>query len=638
MYSPGFFPNGYLCQPLNHGYYMIRALAERYGFDTEKTPWSQISPEGQRAFLFGDPDPMEVAWTGHSGMEHSGPATFPGFYGLIRDWDVGGTYTENTPCPDCHGARLRPEYLAVLLGGYNVHQLSQMPLWELGKVIDALQVPDGQEHLLAGSLQAMRRRLRFLIQVGLGYLHLDRVAGTLSAGEVQRVRLASLLGSRLTSLTLLLDEPTRGLHPSEVQALLEALFELRQEGNTVIVVEHDPLVQRAADHLIDMGPGAGRSGGRVVAQGRPDRVAAQDTLTADWLSGRRQMPIKQSNRAPQGWLSLYGARANNLKIERVDLPLGVLVGVCGASGSGKSTLIIDTLGRLLAPKKQTTSVAHEPVQPGEFDHIEGAPPRTLLLDQSKAGVTSPAALLNLDRPLRQIFAESEDAQALGIRPEQLGAGCTACNGRGVITLDMAFLPDVHVPCETCRGSGHLAEAWEVHLNGLALPEVYGLTLEEVYSLFGEDERLKLPLQVALEVGLGYLVLRQPGYALSGGEAQRLKIAQELAGAGPSRRKNGGGALYLLDEPTVGLHLEDVRRLSGVLERLVTPVSEGGAGGSVILVEHHVHLLAACDWLVELGPGGGPQGGRVIASGTPASLAAGETPIAPYLREALGGAR
>jgi excinuclease ABC subunit A len=477
----------------------------------------------------------------------------------------------------------------------------------------------------------MRRRLRFLVQVGLGYLHLDRVAGTLSAGEVQRVRLASLLGSGLTSLTLLLDEPTRGLHPGEIQALLEALLELREDGNTVIVVEHDPLVLRAADHLVDMGPGAGQAGGQVVAQGPPDQVASQDGLTAGWLSGRRRFQRKQSFRKNHGWLTIYGARSNNLNIQRLDLPLGVLVGVCGASGSGKSTLIIDTLGRLLAPKKQTTSVAYEPVDPGEHDRIEGAPKRALLVDQTRAGITSAGSYLDLDRSLRRLFAESEDAQALDICLEQLEARCSACNGRGVVTFDMAFLPDVHVPCETCRGTGYMVEAWDVRLHGLALPEVCGLTLEEIEGLFGEDESLGRPLRAAMDVGLGYLVLRQPGYALSGGEAQRLKIARELA------RKTSTGTLYLMDEPTVGLHLEDVQRLIRVLERLVAPPAEGGGGGSVIVVEHHTQLLAACDWLVELGPGGGPHGGQVIASGTPAALAVGNTPIAPYLREVMEAA-
>jgi excinuclease ABC subunit A len=630
MYSPGFFPNGYLGKPFNGGYYQVLALGQHYGFDPHTTPWNEMTPEAQQAFLFGTEEELTVTFHSRTGRTNTRHLKFPGFYGFIRDWDVGGTYTDTQPCPACGRARLRPEYLAVTMGGYNIHQLSVMTLAELARVMDVLETSRRE---VSTSLHTICQRLRFLIAVGLGYLHLDRVAGTLSAGEVQRIRLASLLGSGLTSLTLLLDEPTRGLHPVEVDALIGALTELRDEGvgdnavrsapnaNTVIVIEHDPLVMRAADHLIDCGPGAGQLGGKIVAQGSPEKVAQADTITARWLRGERKLGLRP-RRKPTGWMTIRGARANNLKGDLVALPLGALVGVCGVSGSGKSTLMIDTLGRALAPKKQTTSVAYVPVDPGEHDAIEGAPARVVLVDQSKAGVHSPAGFLGLTPILQALFAASEDAQALGIGEAQLAARCSVCGGSGVLTLDMAFLPDVHVLCETCRGSGLLPEAWEVRLHGVALPEVYGLTIDQVYELFGDEERLTRPLQAARDVGLGYLVLRQPGHALSGGEAQRLKIAGELM------RGRSSDTLYLLDEPSVGQHLEDVARLIGVLHRLVD------AGGSVIVVEHHPHLLAACDWLVELGPVGGPEGGHVIASGTPESLAAGNTLTAPYLREVV----
>lgn len=618
MYSPGFFPNGYLGKPFNGGYYLVLALAEQYGFDPHHTPWNELSTEAQQAFLFGSPMELTVTYHSRAGRSNTYRAKFPGFYGFIRDWDVGGTYSDNRPCPACGGARLRPEYLAVTLGGRNVHQLQQMTLVELVQRLAGIQ-PARRE--LAGALQTIRQRLGFLVQVGLGYLNLERVAGTLSAGEAQRIRLASLLGSGLTALTVLLDEPTRGLHPAEVEALLSALLTLRDEGNTVIVVEHDPQVMRSADHLIDMGPGAGQNGGHVVAQGTPETVAQGDSLTGRWLRGERRMGPGH-RRQPQAWLTIHGARAHNLKGEKVTIPLGVLTGVCGVSGSGKSTLVADTLGRALAPKKQTTSVAYEPVEPGEHDAIEGAPRRTLVVDQSRAGLTSPATFLDLARPIQAIYAASAEAQALGLNEAGLTKRCSACDGRGRLTLDMTFLPDVHVPCETCRGSGYTAEAWGVRLNGLALPEVFGRTIDEVYDLFADDPRLRRPLQAAREVGLGYLVLRQPGYALSGGEAQRLKIASELF------RKSVAGSFYILDEPSIGQHLEDVLRLTGVLHRLVDE------GGSVLVVEHHTHLLATCDWLLELGPSGGPGGGYVIATGTPELLAAGNTPTAPYLRGLL----
>ncbi len=622
MYSPGFFPKGYLGKPYNGGYYLMQALGGRYGFDPHETPWNRMSAEAQQAFLFGDSEPLEVHFENRKGKRHTRQGRFPGFYGWVRDWDVGGTYTDAVACTECSGVRLRADYASVNLGGHNMHGLGEMPLWELCDLIQDISLPQDEMRLSGASLETALRRLRFLLQVGVGYLHLNRVSGTLSAGEAQRIKLAGLLGSGLTSLTVLVDEPTRGLHPSEVSALTEALLGLRDEGNCVVVVEHDPVLIREADHLIDMGPGAGTAGGEIVASGTPQDVAAADTVTARWLGGRRQVDLHLPRREPRDWLTVRGARANNLRGEAVPLPLGALVGLCGVSGSGKSTLLIDTLGRVLAPKKQTTSVAREPVDPGAHDAVSGAPPRTVIVDQARTGIRNPASFLGLMQPLRGLYAAGEDAQALGMDEKALSRPCSACSGSGILRMDMGFLPGVQTPCETCRGTGHRPEAWEVRLRGVALPEVYGLTIDEVYALFGEEKKVRRALISMREVGLGYLTFRQPGYALSGGEAQRLKIAKELC------RKASDGTLYILDEPTVGQHLEDVARLTGVLHRLVDD------GHSVFVVEHHAHLLATCDWLVELGPGGGPDGGRVIGSGTPESLTRGDTPIAPYLREIL----
>jgi excinuclease ABC subunit A len=629
MHSPGFFPKGYLCKPMNGGYELVQALAEVFGFDPAETPWNAMSPEAQEAFLFGYPEKLRVIHHSRNGSVSERQRRYPGFYGWVRDWDVGGTYTDSVVCPDCGGARLRPAYASVTLAGYTLHDLRSMPLAQLADVFSSNQ-QIGKSADRASKIQnpksKIQDRLRFLLQVGLGYLHLDRDTATLSAGEAQRVKLAGLLGSGLTSLTVLVDEPTRGMHPSEVAALVGALHELRAEGNTVVVVEHDLGVIGAADHVIDMGPGAGVAGGEVVAQGTPASVAQAPSLTGRWLRGERGLDRSPARREPAGWLTVRGARAHNLRDIDVRLPLGCLVGVCGVSGSGKSTLLIDTLGRALAPKKITTSVAHEPVEPGPHDAIEGAPARAMLVDQVKAGVGSPAAFLGLTKPLHRLYAEGEDAQVLGLDAKALGRACSVCNGRGTLTLDMGFLPNVHVPCEACRGTGYRPEAWDVRRAGVPLPEVFGLTLDEVYARFGDEGgRLARSLEAARAVGLGYLVLRQPGYALSGGEAQRLKIAKELC------RRTRGVCLYILDEPTVGQHLEDVARLSRVLRRLVED------GHSVVVVEHHAHLLAACDWLVELGPGGGPEGGRVIAAGTPAAVARGDTPSAPYLRALLGDA-
>ena len=633
MYSPGFFPKGYLCKPYNGGYYEVQALAERHDFNPATTPWNKMTSTAQSAFLFGDQKHLKVTYESRKRKPTTRKVLFTGFFQRwLRDWDAGGTYTHTQKCSRCEGTGFRPEYLAVTLGGYNVHQLNEMPLSKLITVANQLSIPSSQTHHAGNSLNKIKKRLNFLIQVGLGYIHLNRISGTLSAGEAQRTRLASLLGSGLTSLTILLDEPTRGMHPSEVEALLDALRELREEGNTVIIVEHDPMVIQAADYLVDMGPGAGAAGGSIVAAGKPEEVRTSNTLTAEWLRGERRMYSQKdivgqtflTDKRPKDWLLIKGARGNNLKGEQIQIPLGLLVGFCGVSGSGKSTLLIDTLGRAMAPKKITTSVAYEPMEPQEFDSIEKAPERTVLLDQARKGIRSPADFLDLFKPLLRLYGESEDARTLGLNEKDLKKPCSACEGRGSTRTDLGFLPAIFNPCEACKGTGRRPETWEIRVKGVTFPELNNLTIDEVYELFGEEKGLIGKLQAAREVGLGYLVMRQPGYTLSGGEAQRLRIAKEIS------NKHAAGTLYILDEPTVGQHLEDVNRLIGVLHRLVN------RGNSVVVIEHHPHLLAACDWLIELGPGGGPEGGQVVASGKPENIALRDTSTAPYLKAVMEG--
>jgi excinuclease ABC subunit A len=408
----------------------------------------------------------------------------------------------------------------------------------------------------------------------------------------------------------------------EVKALLGALKELRDEGSTVIVVEHDPGIIREADHIIDMGPSAGTGGGRIAAQGTPSEVSAKNTITGTWLRGQGKSWTRKDRRKTREWLIIKGARENNLKGGTIRIPRGLLVGICGVSGSGKSTLLIDTLARVLAPVKHTTSVAYEPMEPGKHDEITGSPPAALWVDQGKKGVRSPLTFLELVRPLIKLYAESEDARALGLDVNTLGKECSRCRGSGLLQMDMGFLPDIRSECETCEGTGYAGEIRDIKLHGYSLPQLTRLTIDEVYRLLGRHEKIAGPLQAAREVGLGYLVLRQPGITLSGGEIQRLKIARELG------KKTKNETLYILDEPTVGQHLEDVSRLGRVLHRLVDE------GGSVIIIEHHPHLLAACDWLLELGPGGGPEGGKVIAAGTPETIAKMNTPTAPFIKEVL----
>jgi len=626
MYSPGYWPQTYLCQDQP----VIPALGVRYGYDPLRTPWNEMSEEAQRAFLFGDDDPITVTYQSKStGALRTWTRPWEGFYqGWVRDWDVHGTYTEKTPCLSCHGAGLRPEYLAVTLGGRNMHELSEMPLSQLGKVLDDLSLPPESQSAVCGSLDTALRRLRFLQKVGLGYLHLNRPSGTLSAGEAQRIQLAGLLGGGLTSLTVLLDEPSRGMHPCELQALREALEELRDEGNTVIVVEHDLQLIRAADHVIDLGPGAGVMGGEVVASGTPQDIARAGTLTGKWLRGAGQTdePGGNGRRNSDDWLIIKGARENNLRGLDVEIPLHALVGICGVSGSGKSTLLIDTLGRALVRKSHTTSFAREPREPGEHDSTEGVPARTVIVDQTREGIRSPAVFLGLTTPLVRLYAATQDANSLGLDQRQLGTSCSACKGRGLNRIDMGFLPDLFLECEVCRGTGYLPEAWEVRYRGVALPEVSALSLTKAHDLFADEERIARSLKVALEVGLGYLAWRQPAHTLSGGEAQRLRIVKELC------RKATAETLYILDEPTVGQHMEDVVRLIRVLRRLV----EGGH--TAVVIEHHPHVLASCDWLIELGPGGGPDGGSLVAVGRPEEVARADTPTAPYLREVLETAR
>jgi excinuclease ABC subunit A len=656
MYSPGYWPQTYLCkdQPI------IAEIGKHYGFDPMKTPWNEMSEQAQQAFLYGDG--LEYTWTyvskgGRSkGQEKQSTWTWHGFYGAdswIFDWDVHGTYTRKETCPECGGAGLRPEYLAVTLLGKTIFEFSEMPLVALESLLKRISLPahelSRQENgstlngasaqlksagvssvsdktemrsslpLVQTSLQVIRKRLRFLRQVGIGYLHLNRPTGTLSAGEAQRIQLASLLGSELTALTILVDEPSRGMHPSELEALRDALQELRDEGNTIIIVEHDPLLMRAADHIIDIGPGAGTLGGEIVGQGSLSQLITAQTTTGKWLREAKQLQ-NNARRRPQDWMVVKGARENNLRGEHVSFPLGTLTGICGVSGSGKSTLLMDTLGRALVRKTHSSSFSREPIEPGEHDAIENAPKRAFLVDQTRRGIHSPAKYLGFEKPLLKLYADCDDAHALGLTEVDLNQRCSACRGAGRLRIEMGFLPDEWVECETCRGTGCSPEAWEVRIRGISLPEINAMTIAQVYDHFQDENRLAPRLDIVREVGLGYLVWKQPAYALSGGEVQRLKIAKELI------KKTKSKTLYILDEPTVGLHLEDVARLVDVLNRLVD------VGHTVLAVEHHPHLLAACDWLVELGPVGGPDGGRIIAAGTPEDVAKLDTPTAPYIRE------
>jgi excinuclease ABC subunit A len=617
LYSPGFFPHSYLSKPDNGGYWMLQALGQRYGFDPFTTPYRDLSPAARQAFLFSE---EQVELAPEARRMASRTVTWRGVLTIMAGWDVGGLYTDHVTCRECGGARLRPQFLQVRLAGLDRHALHQRPVGELRAALAGVRVPRRAPGWTGRSLRVVHRRLAFLARVGLDYLHLDRASATLSAGEVQRVKLASLLGAELTGMTVLLDEPSRGLHPREVEALGAALAELRDAGNTAVFVDHDPRLVGGADHLVLLGPGAGGDGGAVVAAGPRATVRRRggpllDPALPDRVAGPRATPT--------GELVVCAPTAHNLAGEDVPIPLGVLTGVCGVSGSGKSTLVIDVLARALDPPKQTTSVAYEAITPGAHAGIDGAPPRTVHADQSRTGIRTPGAFLAVLVALRRAYADSAEAAARGLSADDLVPRCDACRGRGAVRREMSFLPAVEQPCDACEATGYRAEARELAVRGLSLPDLEGCTLDEVARRWG-DTPVARPLRAAARLGLGYLRLGQRSRTLSGGERQRLKLAKELARPVPT------STLFILDEPTVGLHALDIARLAGVLGELVA------AGHSVLVVDHDPVLLACCDRLIELGPGGGPDGGRVIAAGTPERLAAGDTPTAPYLKAVLGG--
>jgi excinuclease ABC subunit A len=626
MYSPGYWPKTYLCvdQPI------IAEIGKHYGFDPMKTSWNNMTEDAKQAFLFGDG--KNYTWTyiskgGRSkGQERNSTWKWRGFYGndsWIFDGDIHGTYTRKETCPICDGSGLRSEYLGVTLQGRNIFEMSEMPLIELEKFVNHLQLSAEVSSNVETSYKILHKRLRFLRQVGIGYLRLNRPTGTLSAGEAQRIQLSSLLGSDLTSLTILVDEPSRGLHPSELESLCEAILELREQGNTVIIVEHDPQLIRAADYIVDMGPGAGIKGGTIVASGTPRDIIDARTTTGYWLDITGIEFLKGTRRRKANeWMIIKGASGNNLKEIDVAFPLGTLIGVCGVSGSGKSTLLLDTIGRALAPKTHSSSFSREPMEPCEFKDLENSPQRTYLIDQVRRGINNPATYLGLDSHLHKLYADSDDAKALGLSLVDLKRKCSACKGQGFVRIPMDFLPDEWVDCEICNKSGYSPEAWEVRVNDFPLPEIIRMTFDEIQNEFGTEENFIRRLDVIRKVGLGYLVWQQPTRTLSGGEIQRLKIAKEL------QKATRGKTLYIVDEPTIGMHLKDVQGLLGVFHQLVDE------GHTVIAIEHHIHLLAACDWLIELGPKGGPGGGEIIGAGTPEEVSLLNTPTAAYLQKII----
>jgi len=569
------------------------------------------------AVLEGVEAPMHLTWTkvwGSSKRHVQEDRVWPGLLGIIDNWSsrLSWLMAEST-CPRCRGGRLRPALLAVTIDGIDIHSLCRLPVDDVKARVAEWEL-DGSRGLIAERpLEELERRLGFLHDVGLGYLDLDRKADTLSGGESQRIRLASQLGSQLVGVTYVLDEPTVGLHPRDTDRLLGTLEGLRDAGNTVLLVEHDPDTIVRADHVIDMGPGAGVHGGHVVAQGTPDAIRADPASpTGRWLAGVDRMPARPVRRTPRSWMTLTGARAHNLRGIDVRIPTGVWVAVAGVSGSGKSSLIMDTL----APALQAARGREVFAAPHDALSLDEAVDKVVVVDQARLGRSprsTPATYTGAMDALRTLYSQTRSAKERGWKTGMFsynsprGGRCAICEGRGAILVEMHFLPDVWVPCEGCGGRRYGEEVLQVRWRGHSIADVLGMRCDEALELFQNHRRLKRILQALVDVGLGYLELGQPATTLSGGEGQRVKLASELS----SRR---GHAVYVLDEPTTGLHLADVARLVDVLHRLVEQ------GHTVITIEHHLSILQQADWLVELGPDGGAAGGRLVAEGTPEVVA------------------
>ncbi len=621
----------------------IQALAAHYGFDP-KTPWQALPERVRQVILHGSGEEAIPFRYDDGGRVYNVTRPFEGVLpNLERRWRETDSkwvreeferYQNNRPCAACGGYRLRPEALAVKIAGRHIGEVSEMSIRAAHAWIDT--VPDtlsAQKREIARPiLKEIRERLGFLVNVGLDYLTLSRAAGTLSGGESQRIRLASQIGSGLTGVLYVLDEPSIGLHQRDNDRLIATLENLRDQGNTVIVVEHDEDAIRAADHVIDMGPAAGVHGGEVVAAGTPEEIAAHpDSLTGAYLAGRRQIAVPAARRQGSGAvLRIEGARGNNLQDVDVEFPLGRFICVTGVSGSGKSTLVIETLYRHAAMRLNGARQNPAPIRALHgLEHLD----KVIDIDQSPIGRTprsNPATYTGAFTPIREWFAGLPEARARGYRPGRFsfnvkGGRCEACQGEGLIKIEMHFLPDVYVTCESCGGTRYNRETLEIRYKGRSIADVLDMTVDEAAEFFAAVPAIREKMETLRRVGLGYIKVGQPATTLSGGEAQRVKLARELS------RRATGRTLYILDEPTTGLHFEDVKKLLEVLHELVEQ------GNTVVVIEHNLDVVKTADWIIDIGPEGGEGGGRVVAVGTPEEVAAvPESHTGRYLRRILTG--
>jgi excinuclease ABC subunit A len=609
------------------GNYYLKALSRHYKFSLE-TPWKKLPEDIRHMLLHGSgEEEIEFVFEASKGNFRT-RKTYDGIINILtRRWEEAGNpyaredlnrYRSGHPCPTCHGARLNPDALSVRVGGKNIHQFCEQDIEDALAEIVTLgnMLTGGAAKIAAPIVREVQARLGFLAHVGLGYLTLNRRSATLSGGESQRIRLASQIGSGLTGVLYVLDEPSIGLHQRDNSRLLETLHHLRDLDNTIIVVEHDEDAIRQADHLIDIGPGAGEHGGKIIAQGTAqDIMKAPTSLTGQYLRGEREIALPKKRRQPRtdDMLTVYQAQANNLKKIDASFPVGLLTCVTGVSGSGKSTLVMDTLHNALAARLNN---AKDPVGAHKkltgLEHID----KVINIDQSPIGRTprsNPATYTGVYGPIRDWFSGLPEAKARGYKPGRFsfnvkGGRCEACEGDGVIRVEMHFLPDVYVPCDVCNSQRFNRETLEVMYKGKNIADVLDMPVEEALAFFANVPTIKRRLQTLMDVGLGYIRLGQPATQLSGGEAQRVKLSKELS------KKATGRTLYILDEPTTGLHFADIDQLLKVLHRLVND------GNTMIIIEHNLDVIKTADWIIDIGPEGGHGGGQVVASGTPEQIA------------------
>jgi excinuclease ABC subunit A len=602
----------------------ILAVADHFGVSLE-TPWGELPDEQRNLFLFGtNGQRVLVTYKNRQGRKRQYMMAFEGIVaGLDRRYRETESslqrerieeYMTMRPCASCHGARLRPESLAVTVADLNIHGATGLSVAAARTWIEGLRLTETEALIAERIVRELRERLGFLVDVGVGYLSLDRAAGTLSGGEAQRIRLATQIGSHLVGVLYILDEPSIGLHQRDNHRLIDTLTRLRDIGNTVIVVEHDEDTVRSADWVIDMGPGAGEHGGEVVAEGTPAKVArSRASITGAYLSGRRRISVPVRRPLGDEVLRVRNARQHNLKDIDVEIPVGRFVAVTGVSGSGKSTLVNDVILRALKNRLHNARLkagAH-----GKIDGIE-AFDKVIDIDQSPIGRTprsNPATYTGLFDHIRQLYASTPDAKVRGYKPGRFsfnvkGGRCETCRGDGTIKIEMHFLPDVYVPCEVCKGKRYNRETLEVRFKGKSIADVLEMPVEEALEFFAKIPKLRRRLQTLHDVGLDYVRLGQPATTLSGGEAQRVKLATEL------QKIATGRTLYVLDEPTTGLHLADIEKLLEVLHRLVD------SGNTVLVIEHNLDVIKQADWIVDLGPEGGDAGGQIVATGTPEEVA------------------